>query len=185
MSRQDKIPVEITKITNPDGSSRTGAITYLEEVMSTPDIKNRLLTIEKEYALLVQRCLRTLKRIRTPEGRSDAQLRWKLADAIFIFLNSNANKIGVIFVNYKNALSADLGVSKSELSYLLKFRSKYASLSELNDRINWSKYRELMDFTNDQLRKKCETLIKRGEITKDSEIRKFKKPRVNQILKYS
>lgn len=175
MSQQDKIPVEITKITNPDGTSRTGAITYLEEVISTPDIKNRLLAIEREYAILVQKCSRILKRIRTPEGRPDARLRWELANTIYTFLNSNADKIGVVFVNYKDALCADLGISNSELNYLLKFRKKYANSNQLDDKINWSKYRELMDFTNDQARKECETLIKNGKIRTDSEIRKFKK----------
>ena len=178
MSQQDKIPVEITKITNPDGTLRTGAITYLEEVVSTPDIKNRLLAIEEEYTLLVQRCLHTLKRIRTSEGRPDPRLRWKLANTIYTFLNLNADKIGVVVVNYKDALCADLGISNSELTYLLKFRKKYVSLDKLDNRINWSKYRELMDFTNDQARKECETLIKNGEIRTDSEIREFKKSRI-------
>lgn len=178
MSRQDKIPVEIKKITNPDGTSRTGVITYLEEVMSTPDIKNRLLAIEKEYVLLVQRCSHTLKRIRTPEGRPDARLRWELANVIHTFLNSNADKIGVVLVNYKSALCADLGISNSELNYLLKFRGKYVSPNQLDDRINWSKYRELMDFANDQMRKECETMIKNGKIRTDSDIRKFKKSRI-------
>jgi len=175
MSRQDKIPVEITKITNPDGTSRTGVITYLEEVVSTPDIKNRLLAIEKEYALLVQRCSLTLKRIRTPEGRPDARLRWELANTIYTFLNSNADKIGVVLVNYKNALCADLGISNSELTYLLKFRKKYANFDQLDDRINWSKYRELMDFSDEKSRKQCEMLIKAGKIRSDTEIREFKK----------
>lgn len=175
MSQQNKIPVEITKITNPDGTSRTGVITYLEELMSTPDVQNRLFAIEKAYALLVQTCLRTLKRIETREGRADARLRWELANLIYTFLNSNAEKIGVVLVNYKNALCADLGVSNSGLAYLLKFRDKYVSSDQLDDRINWSKYRELLDFTNDRKRKECEELIKSGKIKTDSEIREFKK----------
>lgn len=178
MSSKNKIPVEIKKITNPDGTSRTGSVTYLEEVMSTPDIKDRLLALGKEYALLVQRCSPILKQIRTPKGRPNARLRWELANTIYTFLNSNANKIGVIIVNYKDALCKDLGISNSELNYILKFRGKYVKPKELDDRINWSKYRELMDFSNDQMRKECETLIRIGKIKTDSEIRKFKKNKI-------
>lgn len=178
MPSEDKIPVEIKKIINPDGTSRTGAVTYLEEVVSTPNIKDILLTLEKEYALLVQRCSLILERIGTPKGRPDARLRWELANTIYTFLNSNANKIGVVVVNYKDALCADLDISNSELNYLLRFRGKYLNPEELDDRINWSKYRELIDFTNDQTRKECETLIKNGKIKTDSEIRKFKKNKI-------
>ncbi|MCK4474993.1 hypothetical protein KAU30_04030 [Candidatus Bathyarchaeota archaeon] len=178
MSGDGKIPVEIRKITNPDGTSRTGAVTYLEDVLSTPDVKDRLLTIEKEYMLLVQRCLQILKQIRTPEGRPDARLRWELANTIYSFLNLNAKKIGVVLVDYKNALCEDLGISRSELHYVLRFRRIYMDLNELDAKINWSKYRELIDFTNDDMRKECETSIKKGKIKTDSEIRKFKKSKI-------
>jgi len=171
---KNQIIVEIKKITNPDGTSKLGAITYLEEVLSTPDIKKRLSTMEKEYESFIKQCKEILTRIQTPQGRSDAKLRWKLADKIYSFLNSDTKNIGVVLVNYIDTLCRDLGVSKSDLRYTIKFRHKYRTLEELDSRINWSKYRELLDFPNDKLRKDCETLIKDGKITTDALIREFK-----------
>jgi len=172
---KSQIPVEIRKITNPDGTYRLGAVTYLEEVLSTPDIKERLSTAEKTYGLLLQQCKEILVKTKTPKGRPDAKLRWMLADKIYSFLNSNTKNIGVVLVNYTEALCRDLGISESDLRYVLRFRQKYKMLEELDSRINWSKYRELIDFSNDEMRKECERLIKNGKITTDTEIRRFKK----------
>jgi hypothetical protein len=72
-----QIPVEIRKITDPDGTSRLGAVAYLEEVLSTPDIMNRLSSTEKEYELLLQQCREILVQTKTPNGRPDARLRWQ------------------------------------------------------------------------------------------------------------
>lgn len=170
-----QIPVEIRKITDPDGTSRLGAVANLEEVLSTPDIMNRLSATEKEYELLLRRCSEILARTKTPEGRPNARLRWKLADEIHAFLNSSTKKIGVVLVNYVEALQRDLGISQSELRYILRFYNKYRNSNELDARINWSKYRELMDFSDEKSRRECEKLIKMGKIKSDTEIREFKR----------
>jgi len=170
-----QIPVEIRKITDPNGTSRLGAVAYLEGVLSTPDIKNRLVATEKEYKLLLQQCQEILAQTKTSKGRPDARLRWELADKIHTFLDSSAKKIGVVLVNYTNTLHRDLGVSESELRYILRFYNKYKNINELDHRINWSKYRELMDFSDEKSRRECETLIKAGQIKSDSEIRDFKR----------
>jgi len=170
-----QIPVEIRKITDPDGTSRLGAVAYLEEVLSTPNIKNRLLATEKEYELLLQHCRKILVQTKTPDGRPNARLRWELADKIHAFLDSSTRNIGVVLVNYVNALQRDLSVSESELRYIFRFYNKYKDLNELDPRINWSKYRELMDFSDEKSRKECEALIKMGKIRSDTEIREFKR----------
>jgi len=170
-----QIPIEIRRITDPDGTSRLGAVAYLEEVLSTPDIKNRLLATEKEYELLLRECTEILAKIKTSTGRPDAGLRWKLADRIHGFLNSSILNIGVTIVNYFDAFQRDLGISKSELRYIFRFYSKYKDPTQLDPRINWSKYRELMDFSDEKSRKECENLIKIGKIKSDTEIREFKR----------
>jgi len=171
----NQIPVEIRKITDPDGTSRLGAVAYLEEVLSTPDIKNRLSVIEKEYELLLRQCREILAQTKTSKGRPDARLRWQLADKIHTFLNSSTKKIGVVLVNYVDALQRDLGISESELRYISRFYRKFGDPNDLDPRINWSKYRELMDFSDEKSRKQCETLIKMGKIKSDTEIRDFKR----------
>ena len=122
MSRMaGQIPVEIRRITDPDGTSRLGAIAYLDGVMSTPDIKDRLATIENEYFKLLKQCENILAQTKTLKGRPDAKLRWMLAEKVSTFLDLNAKKNGVVLVNYTDALKRDLGVSESELRYIFRF----------------------------------------------------------------
>lgn len=170
-----QIPVEIRRITDPDGTSRLGAIAFLEGVLSTPDIKERLSATENEYFLLLKQCKEILSQTKTSEGRPNAKLRWLLANKINTFLDSSAKKLGVILVNYSDALHRDLDISESELRYIFRFYHKYKDANELDSRINWSKYRELMDFSDEEQRKQCEALIKTGHIKSDSEIREFKR----------
>jgi hypothetical protein len=98
-----------------------------------------------------------------------------LAEKVSTFLDLNAKKNGVVLVNYTDALKRDLGVSESELRYIFRFYRKYNSAADLDERINWSKYRELMDFSDEKTRKQCEALIKEGKIKSDGEIRAFKR----------
>jgi hypothetical protein len=174
-----QIPIEIRRITDPNGSSRIGAVTYLGEVLSTPDIRERLSSVEDKYKSLLEQCKKILAIIKAPKGRPDARLRWELADKIHTFLDSQMKGIGVVLVNYTEAIHRDLGISESELRYIFRFYGRYNSLKEVDPRINWSKYRELMDFSDDKARKRCEVLIKEGRITSDTEIREFKRKEKN------
>ncbi len=171
----NQVRVEIRRITDPNGISRIGVVAYLGEVLSTPDIKTRLSAVEEEYRTLLQQCNRILEMTKTSKGRPDARLRWELADKINTFLNLRAKGIGVVLVNYTEALHRDLDISESELRYILRFYGKYPHMNELDQRINWSKYRELMDFTDENSRRRCEAMIKEGRIRSDSEIRDFKR----------
>lgn len=175
MKYESQIPVEVRKITDPSGSSRVGAITYLSEVLSTPDVQKRLKTIENQYAILLKTCSELLGQMKISQGRADARLRWKIVDNINSFLKSSPKISGVVVVNLVEALSRDLGVSETQLHYLQRFYRVYPNLTDLDPKINWSKYRELMDFSDEKSRKQCETLIKMGRIKSDTEIREFKR----------
>jgi hypothetical protein len=52
---------------------------------------------------------------------------------------------------------------------------RYPSITQVSEKINWSKYREIMDISSATLRKECEQKILNGEINTDYEIRQFKK----------
>jgi hypothetical protein len=90
-------------------------------------------------------------------------------------LKSSPKISGVVVVNLVEALSRDLGVSETQLHYLQRFHRAYPNLTDLDPKINWSKYRELMDFSDEKARKQCETLIKMEKIKSDTEIREFKR----------
>lgn len=175
MTAQNHISVEIQRITDPDGSARIGAVTYLSEVLSTPDVQARLKNIENQYAVLLKTCDELLKRMSSSDGRADATLHWKIADTINNFWKSTPRVSGAVVVNLMEALSRDLDISETQLHYLQRFYRAYPSLSDLNSKINWSKYRELMDFPDRESRKRCEALIVKREIRSDEEIRQFKR----------
>jgi len=170
-----KIPLEILKIRDPDGASRFKAIISFQDAIAHTSQSQKLIQIQNEYTKLVDGCQRLLKEIRSNRKRmADSQLQWKLADNIYSFIKWIESD-GFIFANVSEALSRDVGMSKSQLNYLIKFRTYYPTIDQVSKEINWSKYRELMDFSDEKSRKQCEMLIKAGKIRSDTEIREFKR----------
>ena len=86
-----------------------------------------------------------------------------------------------VFANVSEALMRDVGTSRSQLNYLLKFRTYYPSIDDVSTEINWSKYRELLDIRSAEARKICETRILSGEIRTDHDIRDFKRRYRNTV----
>lgn len=168
---EEPILVELKKFKDPDGQERVGAVASMADALVIPNLKERIQTVEQKYQGLVLRCLAILndsKRL-----RASARPRWKIGNEVVSFQKSK--KEGIYVCNIVEALSRDIGISKTQLNYILRFRRAYPKEEELNSRINWSKYRELMDFPDEKSRKKCEKLILSGRIKTDSEIRTFKK----------
>jgi len=170
-----KTPLEILKIKDPDGVSRFKAIISFQDAVAHTSQSQKLIQIQNEYSKFVDGCQRLLKEIRSNRKcMAYSKLQWKLADNIYSFIKRVEND-GYIFANVSEALSRDVGMSKSQLNYLIKFRTHYPSIDQVSNEINWSKYRELMDFSDEKSRKQCETLIKMGKIKSDTEIRDFKR----------
>jgi len=170
-----KIPLEIQRIRDPDGASHFKAIISFQDAIAHTSQSQKLIQIQNEYAELVDNCQRLLKEIRgNRKYMADSYLQWKLADEFYSFIKEVEND-GFVFANVSEALPRDVGVSKSQLNYLLKFRTYYPAIDYVSKDINWSKYRELMDFPDQKSRNRCETLIKTGMIKSDSEIREFKR----------
>jgi len=71
---------------------------------------------------------------------------------------------GYVFANVSEALPRDIEMSKSQLSYLIKFRTYYPSIDQVSKEINWSKYRELMDFSDN----KRSNQIRKSENSKEN-----------------
>ena len=126
----------------------------------------------QDLSMVVKRLLKEVRSNR--RFMADSQLQWKLADAVYSF-TKRIEDDGYIFANFSEALARDVGMSKSQLNYLMKFRTRYPSIDQVSKEINWSKYRELMDFPDGKSRKQCETLILQGKIKSDTEIREFKR----------
>lgn len=169
------IPLEIMKIKDPDGESRYKAIVSFGDAVAHPEQSQKLIMIQNQYAELVDRWQRMFKELSNSRKlMSDPHLQWKLADGIYSF-DKRIEKDGYFFANASEALSRDLGVSKSRLNYLMKFRKYYPSIEFVSSRINYSKYQEILDIRNSKIREQCEKKILSGELRKDSEIRAFKR----------
>jgi hypothetical protein len=170
-----RIPLEIQEIRDPDGASRFKAIISFENAISHTSQSQNLIRIQNDYSKLVNRCQKLLKEIKSNHKHmADSYLQWRVANEIYSFVKRIENE-GFVFANLSEALSRDVGISKSQLNYLIKFRTYYPTVNQVSKEINWSKYRELMDFPNQKSRKDCEALIKAGKIKTDTEIREFKR----------
>jgi len=169
------IPLEILKIKDPDGESRFKAIVSFGDAIAHSEQSQKLIQIQNQYTELVDHWQKKFKELRSNRKlMSDSHLQWKLADEIHSF-DKRIEKDGYILANASEALSRDLRVSRSRLKYLMKFRNYYPSIELVSPKINYSKYQEILDIRNPQIREKCEKKILSGELKKDSEIRAFKR----------
>ena len=174
-----KVPVEILKLKSPDGVERYKAIISFQDALADTSQSKRLIQIQDEYANRISQIQNLWRSIeKNQENKASSHYQWKLADMINS-LSEFVESEGYFLTNAAEALSRDVGISKSQLNYLRKFRERYPSIDQVSEKINWSKYRELMDFSNEKMRKQCEALIQEGKIKSDGEIRAFKRKMKN------
>lgn len=170
-----KIPLEIQKITDPNGTTRLKAIVSFQDAIANTSQSQKLIQIQNRYSQLVSNWQRMLREIQSSRrNMSDSQLQWKLADEIYSFVKWVESN-DFIFANVSEAITRDVGTSRSQLNYLIKFRTYYPSIHSISDEINWSKYREILDIRSSEARKICEERILSGEIRTDRDIRDFKR----------
>jgi hypothetical protein len=163
------------KIKDPDGKSRFKAIVSFGDAIAHSEQSQRLIQIQNQYTAMVDRWQKMFTELRNSRRlMSDSHLQWKLADEIYSF-DKRIEKAGYFFANASEALSRDLGVSRSRLRYLMKFRKHYPSIEFVSPKINYSKYQEILDIRNPKIREQCEKKILSGELRKDSDIRAFKR----------
>mgnify|MGYP003681958172 CR=1 FL=1 len=135
----------------------------------------KLILIQNRYSKLVSDWQIMLREIRSSRrNMSNSQLQWKLADEIYSFVKWVENN-NYVFANVSEALSRDVEMSRSQLNYLIKFRTHYPSIHHVSEEINWSKYREILDIRSSEARKICEEKILSGEIRTDRDTRDFKR----------
>jgi len=166
-----KIPIEIQK----DRAGDFKVVVSLQDAITHALLEKDLARIQKDYEKFIKRSKKILKKIRkNRKNRGDPILKWKLADAIYIFAKQ-LESCGYIFANLTSALSRDLKISVSEINRLLDFRVTYSDLKLIKKEISWDKYRELISLPDISLRKKCEMKILSGELRTRNDIRIFKR----------
>jgi hypothetical protein len=170
-----KIPLEILEIRDPNGTTSFKAIISLQDAIGESSQSQKLIQIQNKYTRLVDDWQKLLKEIGSNRNcMADSRLQWKLADEIYLFIKWIEND-GYVFANVSEALSRDLKVSKSRLKYLIRFRTYYPAIVQISRKINWSKYQEMLDIKDSEIRKICEKKILSGEIKTDHDTRAFKK----------
>jgi hypothetical protein len=170
-----EIPLEIIKTKDPDGKSSFKAIVSFGDAIAHSEQSQKLIQIQNQYTELVDRWQKAFTELRSNRKlMADSKRQWRLADEIHLF-SIRIEKDGYFFANASEALSRDLGVSKSRLNYLAKFRKHYPSIELVSPKINYSKYQEILDIRNPRVREECEKKILSGELQKDSDIRAFKR----------
>jgi hypothetical protein len=169
------IPLEILKIKAPDGKVQYKAIISLKDAISDSSQSKKLIRIQDEYDKYINQSRSLwLKMESDRSSMANSCAQWQLADYLLSFCEQ-AKKEGYIVSNMSQAIVRDIGISQSQINYLKKFRIRYPSIDQVSPKINWSKYREIMDIAVPALRKECEQKILNGEITTDTQIREFKR----------
>jgi hypothetical protein len=121
----------MTKITEGE-ASKLGATADLADIAAVSDAREKLGTLEDEYAKL-------LSEVKSLKGKTNPRSKWELADAIARFLGRTKVK-GIELEAHLKTLTRDTGISRTEMKYLTKFRKTYA-LREVDDDVLWSTYR--------------------------------------------
>ncbi|MFC1787368.1 hypothetical protein ACFLY8_04995 [Halobacteriota archaeon] len=126
-----KVPIEILKITDPDGLRRFRAITSFTEAVKYTPLSNTLIQIQNEYLNFVEDSRKLLNEIQSSrKNMSNSKIQWKLADRIHSFIKWVETK-NCIFSNVSEAITRDVDISKSQLNYLIKFRTYYLTIDDL------------------------------------------------------
>jgi len=167
--------VEIHNIQDPDGIRRSRFTIALTDVIKNESLNNQLILLQGKYSDVVQECKQILIKIKqSRKNAGDPVLKWKLANIIVIFLNYvESNQF--IIINYSEALSIDLGLSKRLIESMINFRKTYPSIEMINPNINWDRYRELLDIPDLRVRQLLKEKILDGSVKSRAEIKQFKK----------
>lgn len=168
----DVIPVAVKKSSNSENETRVFLIS-LEDAVSSPSIHKKINEAELFYNKAQERWLKIMSNIR--KNKSNSLLRWKLGSDIEKTKSYIREKWGFEITNINEAVAESLNISKSSVRYITRAsrRLRIEDLERMG--INWSKVQEVIDIKDDKKMMRCLELISQGVITKDSEIRDFKK----------
>jgi len=168
-----KTPIEIYE--SNDKENRYTIKIPLNYAIANSSLEKESFVIESEYEIFIKDTLSIINKTQeNKKSRGSPILKWQLADGIYGFAKYLENK-GFIFANLTEALSRDLQISTRQVNYLIEFRTTYANLGTVNEKISWDKYKELLDIVDRSFRKECESKLITGEIKTRNQLRLIKK----------
>ena len=169
-----KTLIEIQNIQDPDGIRRIRFTITFQDAIEKASLNKQLLYFQEKYLEVIKDSKQVLNNIKeSKKNAGDSILKWQLADIIVTFLNEvESNEF--IIINYSDSLSRDLELSKRLVESLIKFRHTYPKLDMINQKLNWDKYRELLDISDLKIRQLLTEKMLDGSVKSRGEIKQFK-----------
>jgi hypothetical protein len=169
-----KTPVEIQNIQDPDGIRRIRFTIAFQDAIQKTSLNKQIIYFQQKYLDAIKECKEILSHIKeSKKNAGDSILKWQLSDVIVNFLNDvELNEF--IIINYSSSLSRDLGLSKRLVESMIKFRQNYPKVDMVNQKINWDRYREILDISDLKIREFLTEKILDGSIKTRDEIKQFK-----------
>lgn len=170
-----KTQVEILNIQDPDGIRRSRFTIAFQDAIINESLNSQLLYFQEKYSDVIVESKKILNRIKeSKKNAGDPILKWLLADIIVNFFNKVESN-DFILIKYSDSLSRDLDLSKRLVVSMIKFRQTYPSLDMINRKINWDRYRELIDIPDLKIRQLLTEKILDKSVKSRDEIKRFKK----------
>jgi hypothetical protein len=169
-----KIPVEILNIQDPDGVSRIRFTIAFQDAIQNTSLNKQIVFFQQKYIDTIIKCKKFLARIReSKKNAGDSVLKWYLSDIIVNFLNEMEENEFIIN-NYSRSLARDLGLSLRLIESMIHFRKTFPKIEMINQKINWDRYREILDVSDPKIRELLIEKILAGEIKNRNDIKEFK-----------
>jgi len=169
-----KTPVEIQNIRDPDGIERVRLTVAFRDAIQNTSLNKQMIYFQQKYADTINKCKGYLGHIReSKKNAGDSTLKWYLADAMVNF-SSEMEENDFVIINFSKSLARDLGLSKRLIESMIKFRQNYPKIDMINQKINWDRYREILDISDQSIRKLLIEKILNGDIKTRNEIKQFK-----------
>ncbi|MEM3667985.1 MAG: hypothetical protein QW388_05000 [Thermoplasmatales archaeon] len=126
--------------------------------------------IMKEYNSLIKKIKKLLRNDKP--SKAPRKNIWDVGDLILMTRENIRNRYGIDITNLIEAVAVNLGLSKSSVRYIVKFRQITAK-EKIIENISWSNYMEAINFINKGDFEKCILLINKGKLRTTKEIRNY------------
>jgi hypothetical protein len=132
------------------------AIVGLGDALAGKEIAPRLRKLEEECDRTIRECKSILKGA-GPRSR-DPMIRWEIGDRVVKYLEREREE-GFVVLNHVETFARGLGLAKSYVEAILRFRERYPDKSKIRTNISWGSYYELVWFNDPMIMKGVEEQV--------------------------
>ena len=168
----EPVPAQIKILDLPQGRKNTLVFSINDVFVNTHIIKSKNEIIHEFESLVGEiRSLLNDKPSSTPK-----KTLWTIGRKITKFRKDIVRKYNTYITNLNEALANNLGVSESQLGYIVKF-SNFSLKRQIDEKIPWSIYMEALNLPNKREFHLCLQLIKEGKLKSSKDVRNYVKTR--------